>query len=233
MAGQPDLSKYPSTGDLETDARLAAAYEDYSMENAMHDRADISDAHDMAGYKDCPVRQERAFSADHNTQREGKDMRSRDMPGEQDTVRHPHHHENVHCSVVHHHHYAGRTSPTRLHRGQGQGPAAGTTIPARSHCSQDHGPAAGPGPRQPVSHRGPLTSTSGSPFDGYCFSRRILTPFELANPCTCRQRDTQASSRTRSRSRGPSSRTLSRSRNDSDSTRRFHPVSGPALDTHQ
>ena len=28
LAMQPDLSKYPSTGDLETDARLAAAYEE-------------------------------------------------------------------------------------------------------------------------------------------------------------------------------------------------------------
>jgi hypothetical protein len=120
-------------------------------------------------------------------------------------------------------------------------------FPDHPSASQDCSQAAGPGQPQPVSHRCPLSRTSSSSielrigtdyvlqFSGHgftCFSRRALTPFELANPCTCLHRDTRASTRTRSRSRGPASRPSSSMRNEPGSTRRSQPETDPVPDTH-
>jgi len=48
---------------------------DFSMENAMHDMADISDAYDKAGYYDCCI------GKDHFWQSDDDDMCSLDMDG--------------------------------------------------------------------------------------------------------------------------------------------------------
>ena len=228
MAVQPDLSQYPSTGDPETDARLAVAYEE--TRNAMAGNRfynsrgeapppdlEAARGESKSSYSKC------TYCGDPNPNHPGRNCphkatttippapvsENQHVPqlpdmADEDAVRHHHHHEYVRCTVIHHHHDAGTASPAWFHRGQ------------------DHGPAAGPGPPQPVSHRGPLASTSGSPFFGGGFGRRPLTPFELMNPCTCLHREARAATRTRSRSR-----------NDQESTRRFHPVSGPAHDMHQ
>jgi hypothetical protein len=189
---QPDLSKYPSTGDLETDARLALAYEERRQSMAgnrffnircLAPSADLEEAleESESNISKC------SFSGDPHPSQMRPQVRNcphkakttippalPQLPNmvDEDAVYHHHHHEYVHCTVTHHHHYACTTSPARSYRGE------------------DHDPAAG---------SGPLTSTRVSPW-------RALTPFELANPCTCLHRDTRASTRTRSRSRGPASK---------------------------
>ena len=231
MSAQPDFGRLVS-GDSVTDARLAAAYAETRQSVAgnrfnpstgvLEPPADLEaargesktsyskctfcgDPHPNHPGRDCPHKAKTTIPLAPGS----GDQRVPQLPDlvDEDAVCHHHNHEYAQCTVTHHHHYAGTASH------------------ARSYRSQDHGPKAGPGPPQPVSGRGPMASTSGSPVSGYGFSGRVLTPFELANPSTCLHRDTRASTRTRSRSQGPASRTSSRSRNDPDSPRRSHPVS--------
>ena len=212
------------TGNAETDAQISQAYE-ADMQEMVGIMEAAADAHDA-----------RLAAANEGTQPSMTGARLCNSGGHAQSPDCPHHSvrtcphsasENQRVPqlpdiVTHHHHH-------------------------HHYASQDRSQAAGPGPPQPVSHRSPLSSTSGSSielrigtdyvlqFSGHgftCFSRRALTPFELANPCTCLHRDTRASTRTRSRSRGPASRPSSSMRNDPGSTRRSQPETDPVPDTH-